>query len=614
MMVVIKRIHKKISNKLSLWSSPTTERRPNWKTSHLIPITLLFLVCFAVYFNTLSNKFVMDDFHQVVDNYQLRAARYIPEIFSSSLWAFEGRNSNYYRPLLYVIYMLTYAVFGLQPWGFHLVNVLLHGVVSVLVFLTVSLLLVDAEGKTSSSVYLSPSLWAALLFATSPIHTEAVAWVAGVMDLAMSLFYLLSFYLYMRSTEGKTVRRPMFLLSVVSFFFATLSKEPALTFPAVLIAYDGICRGRTAPFGVRAKRYIPYFAAAGLYFILRVYALKGFAPVEGDLGLSSYEYVINAVVLFSRYLEKLFFPLNLNVWHVFRPASSLFEAKGILSLLVAGTFIGVSLFALKKSRSAFLGLLLIVIPLLPALYLPGLTQGIENAFTERYLYLPSFGFVVLLASVAALAKKRQRIWGSALTIVFTILFVFYSVGTITRNLVWKDSLTLWTDAVGKSPESAIAHQNLGFALLYAGQTEAGKEQLAMASNLDPGAAEPIIAAGIAHARKGLIDKAILKFHAALALNPTSPSAHYNLGLAYDAKGWTDQAIKQYTIVLTLQPDNGSAHNNLGIAYAKKGLLDKAVEHFESAVKLNRRDPDFLANLEKARKLTKEGEAGTHGAR
>ncbi len=610
----MKSIHKKIVNKLSLWPSDATERRPGWKISYLIPITLLFLVCFAVYFNTLSNKFVMDDFHQVVDNYQLRAARYIPEIFSTSLWAFEGRNSNYYRPLLYVIYMLTYGVFGLQPWGFHLVNILLHAGVSALVFLTVSRLLVDAADKRSSPVYLSPSLWAALLFATTPIHTEAVAWVAGVMDLAMSLFYLMSFYLYVRSTEGETVHRTMFLLSVTSFFFATLSKEPALTFPAVLITYDVICRGRAVPFDVRVKRYIPYFAAAGLYFIMRVYALKGFAPVKGDLGLSSYEYLINAVVLFSRYLEKLLFPLNLNVWHVFRPVASLYEAKGMLSLLVVGTFIVVSVLALKKSRLALFGLLFIAIPLLPALYLPGLTQGIENAFAERYLYLPSFGFVVLLASVAALVKKKQRIRASALTVVFTIVLVIYSIGTITRNSVWKDSLSLWSDAVGKSPESAIAHQNLGFALLYAGQTDEGKRHLAMASTLDPRAAEPLITAGIAHAQKGLIDKAILKFHAALALNAASPAAHYNLGLAYDVKGWTDQAIEQYNTVLMLQPDNGSAHNNLGIAYAKKGLPDKAIEQFEAAVRLNGSDEDFRANLEKARELMKKGVAGHHGAR
>lgn len=502
-------------------------------------IIIIFLVSFAVYFNTLYNGFVIDDIQQVVNNHLIKDIRYIPEIFSSSVWEFEGRHSNYYRPLIFIIYMVVYYVFGIEPWGFHLVNILFHCSASVIVFLIVSRLMRDSCSETKPHLSLtkgcqeelmSAPFITAFLFATHPIHTEAVAWIAGVMDLSFTFFYLLSFYLYIRSSEEHLSFKGTYLLSVVSFSLATLCKEPALTLPAVLIIYDYTFR-KEKKVSFSLKRYIPYLIVAAVYFIMRFTAVEGLAPVKTDIKLSLYQYIINIFVLFSQYLEKLVLPINLNIWHVFRPVTSLFTAKGIISFLVTAAFLGCVFITLKRNRFVFLCLSFIALPLLPSLYLPAL--GIENAFAERYLYLPSVGFVFLLALLITWVKDNRPTWVLALTVTLLLVIGIYSISTVSRNAVWRDSLSLWTDVIKKSPDSAIANQNLGYALYS----------------------------------QGRIDEAIEQYKISLGLNPRLIDAHHNLGVAYAIKGFINEAIYEYQIALKLQPDFAEAHSNLGLAFS-----------------------------------------------
>ncbi len=117
---------------------------------------IILLISFAAYFNIFSNEFVIDDVHQIVENYWIRDIKFIPEIFSTSVWAFEGRDTSYYRPLMHIIYLVCYSLFGLKPWGFHLASILLHAGVSVLVFLVTRRLLMESR-PSNSDAYLTPS-------------------------------------------------------------------------------------------------------------------------------------------------------------------------------------------------------------------------------------------------------------------------------------------------------------------------------------------------------------------------------------------------------------------------------------------------------------------------
>ena len=162
-------------------------QKSSWKSPFLLFIIIILIASFAVYFNALFNDFVYDDKVQVLENHWIKDIKFIPEIFSKSVWSFQKGAviSNYYRPLMHLIYMLNYYIFGLNPWGFHLVNILFHAGVSVLVFIIGLRLLRESQHQASAS-YMIPSFIAALLFATHPIHTEAVTWVAGLPDLSFT--------------------------------------------------------------------------------------------------------------------------------------------------------------------------------------------------------------------------------------------------------------------------------------------------------------------------------------------------------------------------------------------------------------------------------------------
>jgi protein O-mannosyl-transferase len=568
---------------------------PMRKRIHALLMLVIFLVSFAVYLNALPNDFVYDDKDQVLENHWIRDVKYIPDIFTKSVWGFKEETtvSNYYRPLMHLIFMLDYYVFGLKPWGFHLLNILSHAGVSVLIFVISSRLL-RASSKSSQlkeegfvGSLLSPPFIGAILFATHPIHTEAVTWVAGIPDLSYTFFTLLSLYLYMRYEEGT---KGMYPLSVASFAIATLCKEPALMLPVIIMAYDSIFGKKGGGYLPFIKRYIPYLFVAGGYLGLRYHALGGFSPQRPHVVLSAYGYIINTFPLFIQYLESLLLPLNLNAFHVLHPIYSIFETIGIVSLSLTTAFVIVIFITFKKSSKICFSLLVIALPLLPSLYIPAVGQ---NVFAERYLYLPSFGFVLLVAVALSWAKTVKPGLASGLVIISLAVAVIYSAGTVSRNAVWRDDLTLFTDTVRKSPDAALPHNILGNDFLNKNRFDEAENEFIAALKLKPGYALAHNNLGIAYIHQNRFDEGVNEFNAALRLKPDYDMAHYNLGTAYLNKNRLDEAENEFIAALKLKPDNAMAHYNLGMAYLSQNRLDEAANEFNSVVKLQ---PDnFMAS-------------------
>jgi len=330
----------------------------------------------------------------------------------------------------------------------------------------------------------------------------------------------------------KASRYLLYLFSVVSFFFAALSKEPALTLPFILAAYDHVLKKGRGRLSESFKRYLPFLVVAAGYLLMRFDALGGFAPDKRHADLSVYQYVINVFPLFIQYLGKLLFPVKLNAFYVFHPISSLLEMKGILSLIGAAAFVLASCAAFRGSKAAFFSLLLIVVPLLPVLYIPGLSV---NIFAERYLYLPSVGFVMLPALLVARAGGNHPKWAAGLAAGAVIVAGLYSMGTVNRNAVWRDDYTLWADTVRKSPDGALAQVNFGQALQMRGRRDEAIEHYQLASRLDP--KDPIthFNLGLAFFLNGRMDMAIGEFQIALSQDPDYPEAVYYLQLAMSSK-------------------------------------------------------------------------------
>ncbi len=573
------------------------------RRDRLPQLLAILLVCVAVYANALSNDFVYDDSPQVLNNPWIRDFRYLPQIFSSNAWGFYNKLAvtNYYRPLMYVIYSLCYHLFGLAPWGYHLVNVLFHAGNSLLVFMVTSRLLRipglnpypgSKEGEGASRIL--PFI-ATLLFATHPIHVEAVTWVAGLPDLSFTFFSLLSFYYFLRWREKDGGSLRFIVLSAGTFFLASLCKETAMTLPAIFLLYDiaagGGWKNRVME---RLKAYLPYIVVAAVYMVIRIHALGGFAPMKKHSELNTYEDVINIFPLFARYLGKLFFPFDLNAFYVLHPVYSIFEPRELISLSVAVIFTVAAIMTWKKNRLAFFCMSLAVLPLGPVLYIP--VVG-ENSFAERYLYLPSVGFAILLSMLvlwAAREIRRERLFAAV-----SVLLALYCFLTVNRNKVWHSDFTLWSDTVNKSPDAAVAHDFMGLACVRKGMMKEAIDHFQKAVELDPDLATAHDNLGESYVLTGDTDRGIEQLQTAVMLSPGLVDAHINLGMAYWKKGRSADAITQYEAAIRLQPDNAEAYSSLGKIYDRLGNEDMAIDCFNAAARLSPEDAGLRADLAEA---------------
>jgi len=529
----------------------------------LLSIVIIVLLSAGIYLNSLNNQFLYDDKALVINNELIKDVNNIPAFFIRDIWPEVGEGvSNYFRPLIYVIFTINYFLTGLEPWLFHAVNILFNtGCALTLFFIVLNL----SEDKKNFFLPFS----SAILFAAHPVHTEAVSWVSGLPDISSTFFFLLAFLFFMKSER---TLRGKHLLSAFFFFTALLCKEPAIMLPAVLVVYDFYFskkKGKAPAYYL--QRYSPYALAVFFYLILRSNAISGFTPNVKHSGLTFYELLLNILTLFASYLKKLLLPSNLSVYYVFHPAKSFLETAVPVSAIVA-IFYFILVFYLKKRRPLIsFSLLWIVLTILPSLYIPALG---ENVFAERYLYLPSAGFSIIAAfATGAISSFRftKNKFISVSLILLIIVEVAYCAKTVQRNFVWKNEMALWSDTVKKSPDGAIPHSNYAIVLRKAGR----------------------------------IDEAIAHYKEAINLRPDYFDAHYNLGVAYHLEGNLKDAEKEYRKALSLNPRSFSAHNNLGSLLRDKGLYDDAIREYRKALKLNPSLEMTKRNLRKTRMLAQK---------
>src|ERR1022692_3315277 len=272
----------------------------------------------ALFLNILPNTFVWDDWQQIFQNSFLQAPDGIVQMFNTNVWGFDGRETNYYRPLMHLTFYVTLRLFGFNPAGYHLLSILLHMLCSALV-------LVLIRRWSGDSMI---ALLAALLFAALPVHTENLCWISGYPDLEATAFILLAVLLYTskfgsRGSEWWILRVIGLALCV---FLGLLSKEIAIVIPAICLAWGLFPRraGIVSAFMAVCREHWPDYVAMACgiapYLALRVNALGGLAPFKTGLALSFSAQVFTRITLFHRYLTKIFWPVELSAFDDF-PAS-----------------------------------------------------------------------------------------------------------------------------------------------------------------------------------------------------------------------------------------------------------------------------------------------------
>lgn len=551
----------------------------NW-----VLITVLAIVAALPYLNTLTNNFVYDDSVQVLENPYIQNFRYIRQIFTTSAWSFTGQGpSNYYRPMMSLGYLFCYRIFGRSAWGFHLVNILLQVAVIGAIFIV------------TARLYRSRRLafWASALFALHPIHTESVAWIGGVTDLELTLFYVLTFFFFIKVArpDGGTDRK-LQLAMVATFILAAISKEQALTLPVLATLYEHFFREDRAEttWSQKLSRYDLLWMAGALYIAVRIRLLGTFAPLSQFADLSRKQEVLSAVALLGQYFWKLLFPAQLCAFYVFHKSVRIFDWRVLAGGAAAMAYAALFLALWKRARGMAFALVWLLLTLLPVLN----AQWVgENVFAERYLYLPSIGFCWLAAAAGLwlwkAAGNRNPNWRRAMAVGLAVVAVLGALRIATRNGDWQDNLTLYQSTLAVSPDAYLIRVDLGAVYDRMGDASDAEREWKHVLRDHPDNAVALADLGMLYARQRLYALGAEFLQRAIAVNPQYADAHIKLGFVYLQAGELDHAEAQFNSSIKMAPMNVGGYAGLAYVCWRRGKNAEAQELLQRAEAVNPSD-------------------------
>jgi protein O-mannosyl-transferase len=600
-----------------------------YRAKFYLTASVAFLT-FLAYLPALRNEFVYwDDNLYIFENPNIRS---LDAPFFR--WAFLGFHASNWHPLTWISHAVDYALWGLNPLGHHLTNIIFHAVNTALVVLLALKLLEIARERSAQNAPASflndrTTLIAAgvtgLLFGIHPVHVESVAWVSERKDLLCALFFLLSIMSYVKYARGqgsgagnqesgvrsqkpadsgnakagpkKSFINKHYLLSLGFFVLALMSKPMAVTLPVVLLILDWHPFGRIRSFKTlwlaSVEKFL-FFALSLASSIIAIIAQKaGGALSSIDKVPISIRVPVAAEALIA-YLGKMLLPIDLIPFYPYPGNVSLFSFEYFLvfSLVIGITATGLVL--VKKQKLWLSAWGYYVLTLLPVL---GLIQVGGQSMADRYTYLPSLGpFLIAGLCVAWIAKKvnamaeRGRFTKSCSVIVVLLLVIALSYISIKQIAVWRDSIGLWTYVIEKEPERVpIAYNNRGLVYYKAGQFDKAIEDFHKAVILRSSYIDAYSNLGMAFFKTGRFDEAIANFDTAIALDTAYYKAYNNRAMAFGAMGKFDKAVEDYNRVIALKPSSPQAYYNLGVLHAQNGFSDQAIKYFSQSIAV---DPEY----------------------
>jgi tetratricopeptide (TPR) repeat protein len=619
------------------------ESQPGLRASleTLSPARTILLIClfsFTAYANSLGGDFVFDDTDQVVENQNIRSWDNLATAFTTHVWAFRERSVTlnappplpYYRPLFTVMLTIEYHLFGLWPQGWHLVSLLLHILCAIGVFYVI----LRMSGRNLFA------LFASIIFAVHPVHSESVSWISGMTDPLFGVFFLWSFSLYLKAREPRNeggANRRALVASLAMFVLAAFAKETALSLVILIFGYELIeTTGDKAERLVSAtRRALPYAAAALIYLVPRYLVLGDMMwknPQAPDRPFSFTLLTLPFVI--CSYVAHLAWPIGLSVTYNTHFVTSMTSPRFLLpaaalSLAVAALI----MFRKKIAKEVWRGLLLIFVPLLPVLNLGQVSQE-EYLVFDHYLYLSVAGLGYLVATgllradglgskaiQKQMAETRRPAYAAA---GFFVIALAMTIITALENRSWADSYSLWSNVARIRPDYWAAHYNAGLALLDAKRFDEAHSSLEQAIALKPDEPNVLAASGRSYDGKGEASNAVASFKRALEINPEMFEAHNDLGTVYFKNNNFAAAEASFATAVRIKPEAWPSRFNLGLCYARLGRYSDATRELERVVQAapedalalyelglcyerTRRPEDAVRAFQKAGKLSKSQE-------
>ncbi|MBU2567173.1 MAG: tetratricopeptide repeat protein [Elusimicrobia bacterium] len=564
-------------------------------------ILLVLLVVVGInYSNSLNNKFVWDDIHLIVENKFIKTAKNALTIINpKSFVQVIPDCPNVARPVWVLSAIFDYSIWGLNPFGHHLTNVLLHLLNCLLVYFFVY----------STVKNLSVSLMAGLIFAAHPVLTESVAVVGFRSDLLVVFFCLSGFLLFIKSAKSESNRSKIlyFIGANIFYVLGVLSKGMAISLPLLFILYDYffISQSKFSKLLLRLPWYIPYLILiVGYLWFLGprfIYEIPTDLPHELKhlaVYTSPFTNLFTMSKVFAHYVYLFFFPLNLcaDYIYMFPVSYSLYDFSVIISLTVLVVLISMVFVLLKKFRIVSFSIMWFFVTLIPVSNI----IPIVNLAAERYLYLPSIGFCMAAAAIFNKLFPKGYIKWTLLAVLITL----YSVRTISRNKDWKDNFTLWTATIRTSQSCPRAHYNLGNIYREGQSYEQAIDSYKKAIQYYPLYSKAYNNIGLTCVDMGNPDTGLEYIKQAINIDPKNAEAYNNLGNIYFLKGEYNQALEMYKQTININPKIVSAYNNIGSIYFVRKDYENAIRNYNLVLKSDPNNLRALANLKRAHDSSK----------
>jgi len=547
----------------------------DWMAKHrMLAGAILAGLTFVVFSGSLADGFVYDDNPQILQNAFIVNPHLWKQIFTGSVWSFQGGKTNFYRPLQFACYWILYRVGGPNPATFHLLNLLLYVAAVWLVYRL-------ARHLSGNELV---AFAGALVWALHPVHVEAVTWISALPDVGFGFFALLAFSGFLRAEQDAERRLKWHALAVLAFFIALFFKEMALSFPLLLLAY-WFFLGRPESWFRRAARWVPYGAATLVYVVVR-YEMLGYVTQGGHLWEIPPRVAAAGVGLLGQDTKILLWPVHLNVFRMFYLGPSLRSPWPWITLLCLG---GALWLRKREPLPAFL-IAWWPVTLLPVLDVRQLSFPL---LADRFLYFPSIGPCLALAylllgwlpqhlSKAKLIPVAASVLGLAMT--------FWTVQTVRAIPHWRDNKTLIHYSLKQSPNSPLLHMARGMVLEYEhGDLKGALREYNLARRLNEKSSWPLnmdhdyyLAVGRIALRMGKKQEAIEDFKKAEKAGPDSSQPTDALGAVYFPAGDYATAAKYFERSVKANPQDATAHFYLGTCWMKLGKYRKAAAQFHAA--------------------------------
>jgi len=533
-------------------------------------ILVLIAATFVVYLPVWHAGFIWDDDAHVTQNPTLRSLDGLRRI-----WFELGATPQYY-PLVHTSFWVEYHLWGSEPFAYHLVNVVLHALNAILVWLILRKLRIAGA-------------WlAAMIFALHPVHVESVAWITERKNVLSGVFYLTSLLAYLHfcmpelenSSEREQVRKH-YWLALVLYMCALLCKSVTCTLPAAVLLLIWWKHGR-----IRWRDVAPllvFFVLGAAVGLTTIWMEQHRVGTEGAVyALSFGQRCLLAGRAFWFYAAKLFWPQNLVFFY---PQWKMDTAIWWQYAFPLGVVIVMGVLWIMRNRwgrGPLVAVLFYIVSLAPALGIFSVYPFRYSFVADHFQYLASLGLIALVSAGVTIALRNA----STQIAVTTPLLVVLGVLSWRRAEAFRNNEALWRDTIAKNPDCWVACNNLGTLLQQSGKPEEALEEYNRALQLNPDFAEAHYNVGNIQSDAGKLEEAIAHYERAVQIDPRYAAAYNNLGNALLKLGKTQDAIARFEQAVQFKPNMVEAHYNLANVLLDEGRIQEAIGQYEQALQIN----------------------------